>query len=150
MKKSLTLFAVALCAIGTLRASTPEQEKTFVESYKKALQSGDQAALAGFLYTKGAEAEQIEFFTMMLQTVPPTATIVSIDLVTPTAEEIERYSKPMEMPDGKKYAMPFPVSKQLVIVAETKDENGSGKQTSKAPVGEVDGKLVIPVPVLAK
>jgi len=59
------LTAVSLVA----HAATPEQEKAFVESYKKALESNDMKALAAFLYTDGAAKETVEFFTMM-QTMP--------------------------------------------------------------------------------
>ena len=62
IKHTLTLLAaLALSA----HAATPEQEKAFVESYKKALESNDTRALAAFLYTEGAKKETVEFFTMM-------------------------------------------------------------------------------------
>jgi hypothetical protein len=54
------------------------------------------------------------------------------------------------MPDGKTYRMPFNPSKQLVIVTEQKSDSGSSTSTTRKPVGEKDGKLVIPVPVPAK
>lgn len=146
---------ITLCLIGlTLpfsfaRAATPAQEKAFVDSYKKALEAGDAQALAAFLYTEGAQPEQIEFFKMM-QTINPGAKVASIELVTPSAADAEKYNKPMTMPDGKAYVMGLKPTKQLVIVSETKDANGSSKSTSKSPVAEKNGKLVIPVPVPAK
>lgn len=130
-------------------AATPEQENAFVESYKKALESNDTKALAAFLYTHGAEKETVEFFTMM-QTMNAGQNVASIELVTPSAEEKAKFNKPMEMPDGKKYVMPFQPTKQLVVVIEEKSGDSSSKSTSKSPVGEKNGKLVILVPVPAK
>jgi hypothetical protein len=144
----LLLAGFALISIPVFAAS-PEQEKTFVDSYKKALEAHDTTALAGFLYTKGAQPEQVEFFKMMMAG-DPGATVTSITLETPSAEEAAQFSKPMVMPDGKSYKMPIVPIKQLVIKTETKDANGSSSSTSKSPVAEKDGKLVIPVPVLAK
>ena len=94
-------------------------------------------------------AEQIEFFKMM-QAIDPGSKIVKIELVAPSAEEAAKLNKPMEMPDGKTYKMPVKIYKQLVISTETKDASGSSKGQSKAPVAEVNGKLVVPVPVPAK
>ena len=42
------------------QAATPQQEKAFVDSYKKAFESNDTKALAAFLYTEGAAKETIE------------------------------------------------------------------------------------------
>jgi hypothetical protein len=146
---SAALVAAALLLVPSLRAASPDQEKAFVQSYRKALESGDTSALAGFLYTVGAQPEQIEFFKMM-QAIDPGATIRSIELVTPSAEQLARLNQPMEMPDGQTYQMPILPIKQLVVVTETKDASGSGTSTRKAPVAEKDGKLVIPVPVPTK
>jgi hypothetical protein len=139
------LTALSLAA----HAATPEQEKAFVESYKKALESNDTKALAAFLHTEGATPDTIEMFTMM-QSMNAGNKVASIELVTPSAADAAKFNKPMEMPDGRKYKMPFPPTKQLVVVVEQKDASGTGKSTSKSPVGEKNGKLVIPVPVPAK
>jgi hypothetical protein len=150
MKRSIVL-TIAIAAAMTLssHAATPEQEKAFVESYRKALEAGDAKALEGFLYTKGAEEETVGFFKAM-QALDPGSKIVSIELVKPDAEAAEKLNKPMTMPDGKSYEMPVKPFTQLVIKTETKDANGSGTSTSKSPVAEKDGKLVIPVPVPVK
>lgn len=149
MKKHLiTTALVALLNLAT-QAATPEQEKAFVDSYKKALEGNDTKALAAFLHTDGAARETVEFFTMM-QTMGAGKKVASIGLITPTAEEAAKYNKPTEMPDGKKYKMPFPPTRQLVVVIEETNGDGSSKSTSKSPVGEKNGKLVIPVPVPAK
>lgn len=144
----LLLIAVTL-PFSFASAATPEQEKAFVDSYKKALEAGDSKALAAFLYTEGAQAEQIEFFKMM-QMPNPGAKVVSIELVTPSAADAEKFNKPMMMPDGKSYVMGLKPTKQLVVITENKDASGSSKSTSKSPVAEKNGKLVIPVPVPAK
>lgn len=143
--KLQTTFALLAALSLTAFAATPEQEKAFVESYKKALESNDTKALAAFLHTEGATKETVEFFTMM-QTMSAGKKVASIELVTPTAADAAKFNQPMEMPDGKTYKMPFTPTKQLVVTTE----EGGGKSTSKSPVGEKNGKLVIPVPVPAK
>ena len=151
MTKSFTILSVAAILallLSAAPAATPEQEKAFVETYRKALEAGDKETLAGFLYTEGAQPEQIEFFKA-LQTVEPGAKITSIELVTPSQAEMAKLNRPMMMPDGKSYVMGVKPVKQLVIVSETKDVNGSSTGTTRAPVAEVKGKLVIPVPVPA-
>lgn len=149
MKHTLAILSGILLLGHAALAATPEQEKAFVESYKKAFEAGDDKALNSFLHTKGAAQDTIEFFTMM-QTAEAGHKVTSIELVTPTKEQMDRYNTPMEMPDGKKYKMPVTPSKMLVIVVEIKDASGSGKSTAKSPVAEIDGKLVIPVPVPAE
>ncbi|MEY4485117.1 MAG: hypothetical protein RL693_2569 [Verrucomicrobiota bacterium] len=149
MKRS-RLFFIAFAALTlTARAATPEQEKAFVDSYRKALEANDAKALAAFLYTKGATEETVEFFKMM-QAIDTGTKVVSVELVKPTPEEEAKFNQPMEMPDGKKYTMPIKPIKRLVVKTETKDANGSSSGTSSSPVAEKDGKLVIPVPVPAK
>lgn len=147
-KHIITTALIAVIAFAA-QAATPEQEKAFVESYKKALVAKDTAALKAFLHTGGANAETIEFFSMMQETAAGKPG-VSVELVTPTKEEMAKFNKPMEMPDGKKYKLPFAPTKQLVVTIEEKDGDSVSKSTSKSPVGEKNGKLVIPVPVPAK
>lgn len=147
-KHIITTALIAVIAFAA-QAATPEQEKAFVESYKKALVAKDTAALKAFLHTGGANAETIEFFSMMQETAAGKPG-VSVELVTPTKEEMAKFNKPMEMPDGKNYKLPFAPTKQLVVTIEEKDGDSVSKSTSKSPVGEKNGKLVIPVPVPAK
>lgn len=148
--KTILMTAAVIAAI-TLTAfpATPEQEKAFVESYKKAFEAGDEKALAAFLYTKGAEVGTIGFFSMM-QLAEAGKPVTSIELVTPTPEEAARYDKAMPMPDGGMFKMPVKPVKKLVIVIEEKSGDGSSKSTHSSPVAEIDGKLLIPVPVPAK
>ncbi len=145
-----TIIPAVLAGLTTaLSAATPEQEKAFVDSYKKAFEAKDTKALDAFLLTDGAAPDTIEFFKMM-QNSDAGGKISSIELVTPSKEELAKYSKPMEMAPGKKYKMPIQPTKQLVIVIEKKDGDNVSKVTTKKPVAEKNGKLVIPVPVPAK
>ena len=148
MKHILTSVFIAASIAVVANAATPEQEKAFVASYRKAFEAGDKAALEKFLYTKGAEPDQIEFFKMMMMPEKGTK-ITKIELVKPTAEEMAKFNEPMEMPDGKKYKMPFNPTYALVIETETKTGDSSSTSKARQPVGEKDGKLVIPVPVAA-
>lgn len=118
-------------------------QKAFLDGYKKALEAKDTKALASYLHTEGSTPDTIEFFTMM-QTSGTEGKIDSIDLIQPSEAEKQKYNKPTEMPDGQLYKMPFAPTHQMVIV--TKDGSG-GTSTSKLPVGEHKGKLLIPVPV---
>ena len=115
----------------------------------QALEAGDKKALAAFLYTKDAQPAEIEMFTMM-QSMNIGAKIKSIELVTPSAAEAAKFNEPMEMPNGKSYVLNLKPTKQLVIATETKNANESSTGSSKSPVAEKDGKLVIPVPIPAK
>jgi hypothetical protein len=125
-------------ASGPLNAA----QKAFLDSYKKALETKDTKALAAFLHTEGASADTIEFFTMM-QSAGTEGQIESIELIKPSDEEMKKFNQPKEMPDGQLARMPFAPTHQLSIVIK----DSSGTSTSKLPVGEHKGKLVIPVPV---
>jgi hypothetical protein len=57
---------------------------------------------------------------------------------------MKKFNEPTEMPDGQLCKMPFAPTHQLVIV--TKDGSG-GTSTSRLPVGEHKGRILIPVPV---
>ncbi|MBX7208248.1 MAG: hypothetical protein K1X78_08070 [Verrucomicrobiaceae bacterium] len=150
MKSIRTFLAIAIASAAvTSFAITPEQEKAFVENYKKAFEAKDEKALAAFLYTKGAEVGTIGFFSMM-QLADAGKPVTSIELVTPTKEEAARYNKAMPMPDGGMCKMPVKPVRKLVIVIEEKSGDSTSKSTHSNPVAEVDGKLVIPVPVPAK
>ncbi len=123
-------------------ASLTPAQKAFIDRYKKALEEKDAKTLAAFLYTEGATADTVEFFTMM-QSAGTEGKIDSIELIQPSDSDMKKYNEPTEMPDGQLYKMPFIPTHQMVIV--TKD--GSGTSTSRLPVGEHKGKLFIPVPV---
>jgi len=148
MKHLIVSIASIACAV-VAAAATPEQEAAFVDRYKAAFESNDVKTLESFLLTKGADEETIEFFKMM-QSLHAGQKIASIKLVAPAAAELKKLSQPMEMPDGKLYKLPITPKKQLVIVIEEKDDESTGTSTSKLPVVEKDGQIVIPVPVPAK
>ena len=122
-----------------------------MDSYKTAVEAGDKKTLTSLLYTVGAPPEIVEFFKMMVtMPLPPGSKITSVELVTPTPEEAAKLNEPQTMPDGKKFKLPLEPYKQLVITGESTGANGSGKGTSKMPVAEKDGQIVIPVPVAEK
>ncbi len=149
MKQILTSIILSAWTAAAALAATPEQEKAFLQAYQKAFEAKDQKALAAFFYTKGADAKTIEMFKAMSM-MDAGQKISKIELVKPAPSDVEKYNEPMEMPDGTKYKMPFQPTKLLVISIDWKNENGSGTRSSKQPVGEKDGKLVIPVAVPAK
>lgn len=149
--KLATLSLTSLLALISLGswAATPAQEKAFVDSYRKALEAGDQKTLASFLLTEGASPEAVSFIKMT-QTLEPGAKVSSIELAQPDAAEAAKFAQPMKMPDGKSYKLPLKVTNVLLIKSETKDANGSSSETSRSPVAEKGGKLVILVPVPVK
>ena len=150
MKYPKILVAVASAIMTSMAlGATPEQEKTFVDSYRKALETNDTKTLQSFLLSKGAAPEALEAYKMM-QGVETGAKIVSVELEKFTAEEDARNSQAMPGPGGVNFKMPVKPFKKLVIKTETSNANGSSTSSSSVPVAEKDGKLVIPVPVVAK
>jgi hypothetical protein len=129
-----------------MTAATPEQEKAFVEAYKKAFESKDEATLKSFLYTKGADPMALEFYTMMA-TAEMGSKISSISLNALTPEDVKKAGETMDGPGGK-MKLPLKPVKKLVIKIEQKDANGSSTSTSESFIAESGGKLVIPVPVI--
>jgi len=147
MKKQfalLTLLLSAVLAVSSAFAAT-EKEKAFTDSYKKAFEAKDEAALKGLLYTKGADPEIVEFFTMMV-TGDLGNKLSSIELRDLTAEEVKKAAEVQPSPSGGKVALLVKPSKKLVLKTSTGDANGSSTGTSETFVAEVDGKYVIPVP----
>lgn len=146
-------FAFALSATLTLAsfcgyASTPEQEKAFVDAYKTAFEGKDTAKLESFLYTKGADPQALAFYKMMM-TNDLGQKISKIELRKLTPEEVKKATGILPGPTGNA-KMPLAPNLKLVIAIEKKDANGSSTSTSESFVAEADGKLVIPVPVPAK
>jgi hypothetical protein len=149
-----TLLVLALVAgmvtgsMKTLSAATPAQEKAFVESYKKAFESKDEATIKSFLYTKDADPVALEFYTMMA-TAEMGSKISSITLENLTPDDLKKAGETMEGPNGK-MKLPLNPLKKLVIKIEQKDSNGSSTSSSESYVAESGDKLVIPVPVPAQ
>lgn len=145
----LALVAGAVTgSMNNLSASTPAQEKAFVEAYKKAFESKDEATLKSFLYTKGADPKALEFYTMMA-TAEMGSKISSITLENLVPDDVKKAGETMDGPSGK-MKLPLKPVKKLVIKIEQKDSNGSSSSSSESFVAESGGKLVIPVPVPAK
>ena len=150
MRKILTSFvlAVAVLVPAVSYASTPEQEKSFVDAYKTAFEAKDAAKLQSFLYTKDADPQALEFYKMMM-TNDMGQKISKIELRKLTPEETKKAAETMPGPSGNAKLPLAPILK-LVINIEVKNANGSSNTTNESFVAESDGKLVIPVPVPAK
>ena len=148
MHKFVTALLLGLASTALL-AATPEQEKQFVDAYKKAYEAKDAKTLSSFLYTNGADPQALEFYKMMM-TGDGGGKVSSIKLEPLSAEDKAKASKPMPGPGGKNLALTLPPVKKLVIKTETKSKDGSSSSSSEVFVAEADGKLVIPVPGPAK
>ena len=148
MKKLIATFA-SLFVASVSFASTPDQDKAFVESYKTAYEAKDSAKLESFLYTKNADPQALEFFKMMMAP-EADAKITKIELVALTADEAAKAAEERPSPTGGKSSLPVKPSKKLVLSIETANANGTSSSSSESLVAEVDGKLLIPVPVTVK
>lgn len=149
-KLSLAIAVVAMFTTAPLlHAGSPEQEKVFVESYRKALEAKDTKTLESFLYTKSADPTVLGFYKDM-QASDAGKPVSSIELVDLTPEQVADAAKLKEGPGGKKLALPLKPSKKLIIKITTSDANGSSTGTSEIFVAESDGRFVIPVPAPAK
>ena len=153
MKSKPSLFTLLLSATcllaGTLAAATPEQEKTFVEKYKSAFQSGDKSALESFLYTQGANPQALQFYRVM-QSNGLGGEITDVYLLPLTPEDVARADKVHTAPGGQKFRLPLKPVKKLKFAWVKRGSEGASTGTTELMVAEKDGKLVIPVPVTAK
>ena len=64
VKKAIWLLLLALAPVAG-SCATPAQEKAFVDAYRKAIETKDEKALTGMLYTKGADPQALEFYKVM-------------------------------------------------------------------------------------
>ena len=148
MQTSTKIFTVAgallLSVALSIVAGTPEQEKTFTDKYKAAMEGKDTATLEAFLYTQGSDPTALEFYKMM-QSGAAGEKISKIELVSLTPEDVKKATTPMDGPTGK-VCLNLKPTKKLVIKTEKKDANGSSSSSSENFVAEKDGKYVIPVP----
>ncbi len=142
-KLVLSLAFTILAATGTLAAS-PEQEKTFLDTYKSAFAAGDADALYALLFTDGAIPMAVDFYKMtMTADFGQKAEITLEDL---TAEDQAQVAQQIPTPDGgMAVLLPKPV-KKLIVKIDTSDANGTSSSTSTVFVGEQDGKLGISMP----
>jgi len=143
------LAAVVCCvafASGAFAAS-PDLEKQFVDTYRKAYEAKDAKTLNSLLYTKGADPQALEFYKMMMT--GDGGKVTSIELLALTAEDKAR-SESGKGPDGRPLKLVLPATRKLVMKTEVKDKNGSAKSSSELFVGESDGRLYVLVPAAAK
>jgi hypothetical protein len=150
---TLAMFAssVIVCAMHSITAvaATPAQEKLFVDGFKRAVEMKDTKALHAMLYVKDADPNALEFFRMMIVS-DIGSKIDSIKLVDLTAEESKKLEGGGKSIDGRPIKMPLKPIKNLIVTtrAQSKDMKSSG--SSEWFVAEHEGKLVIPVPAIAK
>jgi hypothetical protein len=82
--RAILCCGLAAFAVQSAVAATPEQEKQFVDTYKKAYDAKDAKTLNALLYTKGADPQGVEFYKMMI-TSEMGGKITSIQLLDLTA-----------------------------------------------------------------
>src|SRR6476646_3895058 len=122
MKTSTKIFITAGTLVLTLAfgvvGATPEQEKTFTDKYKTAMEGKDTTTLEGFLYTQGSDPQALEFYKMM-QSGNAGGKIASIELVSLTPEDVKKATTPMDGPTGK-VCLNLKPTKKLLIKVEKK------------------------------
>ena len=136
-------FLMAVACL-PLHAGDSPKEKAFVDSYKKAFEAKDTAALQSFLYTQGSDPGILEIYKTM-QSSDAGEKISKIELVDFTAEEMKKVAMPKDSPMGGKVCFTLKPSKRLMITIDKKDAKGTSS-TSGNFIAEKDGKFVIPVP----
>ena len=136
-------LAVAVACLSVYAGDSPE-EKAFVDSYKKAFEAKDTAALQSFLYTQGSDPGILEIYKTM-QSSDAGEKISKIELVDFTAEEMQKVAMPKDSPMGGKVCFPLKPSKRLMITIDKKDAKGTSSTMGNF-IAEKDGKFVIPVP----
>ena len=137
-------LAVAAACVSVCEGDSPK-EKAFVDSYKKAFEAKDTAALQSFLYTQGSDPGILEIYKTM-QSADAGEKISKIELIDFTAEEMEKVAMPKDSPTGGKVCFPLKPSKRLMITIDKKAAQGMSSTTSGNFIAEKDGKFVIPVP----
>ena len=143
---SSVIFAlvVAAACVCVYAGDSPE-EKAFVDSYKKAFEAKDTAALQSVLYTQGSDPGILEIYKTM-QSSDAGEKISKIELVDFTVEEMEKVAMPKDSPTGGKVCFPLKPSKRLMITIDKKAAQGVSSTTTGNFIAEKDGKFVIPVP----
>ena len=137
-------LAVAAACVSVYAGDSPK-EKAFVDSYKKAFEAKDTAALQSFLYAQGSDPGILEIYKTM-QSSDAGERISKIELVDFTSEEMEKVAMPKDSPTGGKVCFPLKPSKRLMITIDKKAAQGMSSTTSGNFIAEKDGKFVIPVP----
>ena len=137
-------LAVAAACVSVYAGDSPK-EKAFVDSYKKAFEAKDTAALQSFLYAQGSDPGILEIYKTM-QSSDAGEKISKIELVDFTAEEMKKVALPKDSPTGGKVCFPLKPNKRLMITIDKKSAQGVSSTTSGNFIAEKDGKFVIPVP----
>jgi hypothetical protein len=145
MISRVTSALIVAAACVSVYAGDSPKEKAFVDSYKKAFEAKDTAALQSFLYTQGSDPGILEIYKTM-QSADAGEKISKIELIDFTAEEMEKVAMPKDSPTGGKVCFPLKPSKRLMITIDKKAAQGMSSTTSGNFIAEKDGKFVIPVP----
>ena len=136
-------LAVAVACLSVYAGDSPE-EKAFVDSYKKAFEAKDTAALQSFLYTQGSDPGILDIYKRM-QSSDAGEKISKIELIDFTADEMQKVAMPKDSPLGGKVCFPLQPSKRLMITINKKDAKGTSSTMGNF-IAEKDGTFVIPVP----
>jgi len=136
-------LAVAVACLSVYAGDSPN-EKAFVDSYKKAFEGKDIAALQSFLYTQGSDPGILKIYKTM-QSSDAGEKISKIELIDFTAEEMQKVALPKDSPLGGKVCFPLQPSKRLMITINKKDAKGTSSTMGNF-IAEKDGTFVIPVP----
>lgn len=130
-------------------AATPEQQKAFADTYRKAWEGKDAKTLHSLLYAKGADPEALKFYRMaMIDGMG--GKVDSIKIESLTAEDTTRVNTNRPGADGKMLKLGLVPTLKLVLSVEKKYPGGTSTSTSSVYLAEHEGKLVIPVPVPVK
>src|SRR6266496_130200 len=143
--KIATLVCALVTAISvSVRAGTPEQEKTFIDKYKTAFEAKDTATLESFLYRQGADPAILGFYKMM-QSGEAGEKISKIELLDLTPEDAKKAAAPQDSPTGGKLCLTLKPVKKLAIKIERKDPTAA--QPARARTSSPrKTPFVIPVP----
>src|ERR1044071_5459441 len=94
---SVTTALIVAAACVSVYAGDSPNEKAFVESYKKAFEAKDTAALQSVLYTQGSDPGILEIYKKM-QLADLGEKISKIELIDFTAEEMKKVAMPKDSP----------------------------------------------------
>jgi hypothetical protein len=150
MRKFLLSIVLMLAAAGVAVAASPEQEKAFTDAYQKAFDAKDAAGIQSLLYTKGADPVVLQFYGEMLTSEMADGKLVSIALQDLTPEDVAKACEVQDGPGGGKVKLAPKPYKKLVLKVETKTSDTTSSSTSEVFVADVDGKVLISVPIPAK
>jgi hypothetical protein len=145
MKILILTYALFMTISLSLRASTPAQEKAFVDKYKTAFEAKDTATLVSFFYSEGADPAVLQFTKTSLSALAGNK-ISKIELVNLTPQDAKKLAAPVDFPTGGKVCLKLKPTKKLVVTIENKDTSGRAASSFENVVSEKDGKLVIPIP----